>query len=265
MDNRERSQQVDRLIGMLLEEMPSYGDEAASLPASPRARRRFLRGLMNVRPSRPLSAAFLAEQDELLRAERDERGVVDPMTLPTCALDGRIALWQGDICRLSAGAIVNAANSELLGCFVPCHGCIDNAIHSAAGLELREECARIIAEQGTPEPAGGAKVTLGYNLPAAHVIHTVGPICRGGVPTEGERATLASCYESCLDAAAGLRLGSIAFCCISTGVFGYPRRAAAEVAVAAVRAWLDRAGSGMRVVFDVFDEEDHDIYERLLG
>ena len=172
---------MQKMNEMLLAEMPEYRVQAAEVGETEEAQRTLLRALMNVRPLRPLSADFLHLQDELLSAEREQRGVVDVMTLPSVASDARIALWQGDITRLNADAIVNAANSALLGCFIPCHRCIDNAIHSAAGLQLRAECAALMEEQGHPEETGMAKITQGYNLPARYVIHTVGPIISGAL------------------------------------------------------------------------------------
>ena len=219
---------------------------------------------MNVRPPRPLSGDFLALQDQLLSAEREARGVVDVTALPSVASDARIALWQGDITRLAADAIVNAANAALLGCFIPCHRCIDNAIHSAAGLQLRAACAALMEEQGHPEETGTAQITEGYNLPAWHVIHTVGPIVIGAL-TDRHRAQLASCYRSCFSLAAEHGLRSIAFCCISTGEFHFPNAAAAEIAVREVRDFLTRDTSIERVVFNVFKDEDRHIYERLLS
>ena len=255
---------IQKMNEMLLTEMPEYRAQAAEVGASGEQQRRLLRALMNVRPPRPLSEDFLALQDQLLSAERETRGVVDVMALPSVASDARIALWQGDITRLAADAIVNAANAALLGCFIPCHRCIDNAIHSAAGLQLREACAALMEVQGHPEETGTAQITEGYNLPARHVIHTVGPIVSGAL-TDRHRAQLASCYRSCLSLAAERGLRSIAFCCISTGEFHFPRAAAAEIAVREVRDFLTRDTSIERVIFNVFKDEDRNIYERLLS
>ena len=255
---------IQKMNEMLLTEMPEYRAQAAEVGVSEEQQRRLLRALMNVRPPRPLSEDFLALQDELLSAEREARGVVDVMALPSVASDARIALWQGDITRLAADTIVNAANAALLGCFIPCHRCIDNAIHSAAGLQLRAACAALMEEQGHPEETGTAQITEGYNLPARHVIHTVGPIVSGAL-TDRHRAQLASCYRSCLSLAAECGLRSIAFCCISTGEFHFPRAAAAEIAVREVRDFLTRDTSIERVVFNVFKDEDRNIYERLLS
>ena len=254
---------IKKLNQLLLSEMPEYRAQAAEVAEEQKAQRGLLRALMNVRPPRPLSAAFLDLQDELLAAECEERGVVDAAALPTVPSDARIALWQGDITRLCADAIVNAANAALLGCFIPCHRCIDNAIHSAAGLQLRAECAEIMARQGHPEETGGAQMTRGYNLPARHVLHTVGPIV-SGVLTDEHRALLGSCYRSCLALAAAHGLTSVAFCCISTGEFRFPNAAAAEIAVREVRAFLSSPSSIARVIFNVFKDEDRIIYERLL-
>ena len=254
---------IQKLNEMLLSEQPAYRTQAALVEKTEKAQRDLLRALMNVRPPRPLSEEFLRMQDALLSAEREARGVVDVMTLPAVPSDARIVLWQGDITRLNADAIVNAANSALLGCFIPCHRCIDNAIHSAAGLQLRAACEELMKRQGHPEPTGTAKITAGYNLPARHVLHTVGPIVHGTL-TEEHRQFLASCYRSCLALAAKHGLKSVAFCCISTGEFHFPNEAAAEIAVREVRAFLAENTSVERVVFNVFKDADLHIYERLL-
>ena len=254
---------IQKLNEMLLSEQPAYRAQAAQVEETQEAQRELLRALMNVRPPHPLSEEFLRMQDALLSAEREARGVVDVMTLPAVPSDTRIVLWQGDITRLNADGIVNAANSALLGCFIPCHRCIDNAIHSAAGLQLRAACAALMEGQGHPEATGTAKITAGYNLPARHVLHTVGPIVSGAL-TEEHRQLLASCYRSCLALAAKNGLKSVAFCCISTGEFHFPNDAAAEIAVREVRAFLAENTSVERVVFNVFKDADLHIYEKLL-
>ena len=260
----DRLQQIEYLIEVLLQEMPACRGQAEAFPRDGASRRRLLRSLMNVRPPLPLPPEFLAVQDALLSAEREERGVVDGDALPPAAADARLVLWRGDITRLRADAVVNAANSRLLGCFVPCHGCIDNAIHSAAGLQLRDECARLMDAQGRPEPNGRAKLTAGYNLPARHVLHTVGPVVRERV-TVRDREDLASCYRSCLALAAEHGLRSVAFCCISTGEFHFPNREAAEIAIKTVRAFLARKRTSIeRVIFNVFKDLDEKIYRDLL-
>ena len=259
----DRLRQIEQLNQMLLAEMPACRPWAAEFQAREGARR-LLRALMNIRPPLPLDPDFLRLQDALLSAEREERGVVDAAALPEPPGHPGIALWQGDITWLRADAVVNAANSTLLGCFHPCHGCIDNAIHSAAGLQLRDACARLMEAQGHPEPAGGAKLTGGCNLPARHVLHTVGPIITGPL-TNADRAALASCYTACLSLAAEYGLHSVAFCCISTGEFRFPRREAAGIAVDAVTRFLSRPTSIRKVIFNVFQDADAALYRALLG
>ena len=200
----------------------------------------------------------------MLSAEREAKGVVEADSLPATAANPRIALWRGDITRLAVDAIVDADNAALLGCFCPCHGCIDNAIHSAAGLQLRDECNEIMTAQGRPEPVGKAKLTKGYNLPAKFVLHTVGPIVQGRV-TQRDRAELASCYRSCLLLAAEKGLRSVAFCCISTGEFHFPNQEAAEIAVKTVTEFLRQPTSIQKVILNVFKDLDAQIYRRLLG
>lgn len=221
------------------------------------------RALVNTRPPLPAGSSWLEAQNELLAGLIDEAGIASVKDGAPCTYDDRIRLWQGDITTLAVDAIVNAANSQMLGCWVPGHYCIDNAIHTFAGVQLRLECARIMDAQGCEEPTGCAKITVAYNLPSGHVIHTVGPIANGR-PTELHRAQLASCYRSCLDLARENGLSSIAFCCISTGVFGFPQQEAAQIAVETVRKWLDRTSAQMTAVFNVFTGSDYDIYADLL-
>ena len=259
-----RTQQIQYLIHVLLNEMPSYQEQARAFPQDELSQRRLLRSLMNVRPPMPLDPSFLAVQDDLLSAEREEKGVVEADTLPDRPGHPGIAIWQGDITRLKANAIVDADNDRLLGCFVPCHGCIDNAIHSAAGLQLRDECSRLMQAQGRPEPTGRAKLTKGYHLPARYVLHTVGPVI-GGHVTQEDRRGLASCYRACLELAAAHSLQSIAFCCISTGEFHFPNREAAEIAVETVRDFLEHQTTSIkRVIFNVFKDVDETIYRDIL-
>lgn len=260
----DRSTKIRILNDMLLAEMPGYRRQAQAFPQDADSQRRLLRSLMNVRPPMPLDREFLALQDELLSAEREEKGVVEGAALPAVSGHPQIAVWRGDITRLKVDAIVDADNASLLGCFCPCHGCIDNAIHSAAGLQLRDECSRIMEAQGHPEPAGRAKLTKGHALPARYVLHTVGPIVQGRV-TPRDRAELASCYRSCLELAAEHGLGSVAFCCISTGEFRFPAEEAAEIAVRTVTDLLRQGIPIEKVIFDVFKESDERIYRRILG
>ena len=259
----EHLEQIRQLNAMLLTEMPEYQPKAQKFPQDAASQRRLLRSLMNVRPPMPLKREFLAMQDDLLSAERDSKGVVDGTALPAVNSHPRIAVWKGDITRLKVDAIMDADNSALLGCFCPCHGCIDNAIHSAAGLQLRDECSQIMQAQGHPEPNGRAKLTKGYNLPARYVLHTVGPIVQGRV-TARDREELASCYRSCLELAAEHGLESIAFCCISTGEFHFPNQEAAEIAVRTVTDFLRQDTSIKRMIFNVFKDIDAQIYRRIL-
>ncbi len=259
----EYLEQIQQLNTMLLAEMPEYQSQTEGFPAGLPSQRRLLRSLMNVRPPMPLKREFLAMQDDLLSAERDSKGVVDGTALPAVNSHPRIAVWKGDITRLKVDAIMDADNSALLGCFCPCHGCIDNAIHSAAGLQLRDECSQIMQAQGHPEPNGRAKLTKGYNLPARYVLHTVGPIVQGRV-TARDREELASCYRSCLELAAEHGLESIAFCCISTGEFHFPNQEAAEIAVRTVTDFLRQDTSIKKVIFNVFKDIDAQIYRRIL-
>ena len=274
MNTLERIQYLNRI---LLEEMPQYKADAATFPDETHAQRRLLRSLMNLRPPGSISTDFLQEQDILLQEESSAKGVVKLDELPTIADETskditpqdaparNLVLWQGDITRLAADGIVNAANSAMLGCFAPCHGCIDNAIHSAAGLQLREACAQLMKQQGHPEPTGQAKITPAYNLPSKFVLHTVGPIIPSDrQPNEAEAELLASCYRSCLKLAADHQLKSIAFCCISTGEFHYPRKEAAQIALNTVSRWLASSVSEMKVIFNVFKDEDLEVYRKLL-
>ena len=250
------------LIRALLSENAQYKDTA--VPVQPEKRWQLLRSLMNVRAPMPVSETFLRVQDAFLSQMTLEKGIVDADALPACAKDERLVLWQGDITALRCDAIVNAANSQMLGCFSPCHGCIDNIIHTMAGVQLRLACHELMQAQGHEEATGKAKLTPGFNLPAKYVLHTVGPIIYGAVSAEDEEL-LASCYRSCLDAAARSGLHSVAFCCISTGVFRFPPERAADIAIRTVRDCLERETSVRRVVFNVFKDSDLEIYKRKLA
>ena len=248
------------LIHTLLSERPSCRRQ--EIPKDAARQRVLLRGLMNVRPAKQISPEFLSVQDEYLRQELSEAGVTHVEDLQP--VSGDLYLWQGDITKLSCGAIVNAANSALLGCFVPCHGCIDNAIHTYAGVQLRLACAELMAAQGHPEPAGRAKITPAFNLPSRYVLHTVGPIVRNR-PTARDEALLAACYRSCLELAAAHGARSVAFCCISTGEFHFPSARAAQIAVQTVRVARKTLQHEMDVIFNVYQERDLRIYEGLLA
>ncbi len=233
-----------------------------TVPQDEQGQKDLLRSLMNVRPPRPVSAEFLAVQDSYLRAAIAEKGVT-PVEGMTPVEEG-LYLWQGDITTLACGAIVNAANSALLGCFQPLHACIDNCIHTYAGVQLRLKCAELMDAQGHPEPTGRAKITPAYNLPCRYVLHTVGPIVSGRL-TQEDRDLLASCYRSCLALAAENGVDSVAFCCISTGVFGFPKREAAEIAVRTVKAWRAGHDNAPAVIFNVFADDDYELYRAALG
>lgn len=259
-------EQIKKLNHMLLAEMPEYRLQANRLNAYDyKEQRMLLRSLMNLRNPMPVSQYFLDLQDEFLQKEAEEKGIVHVSELPVTAQDNRLCIWQGDITRLDADAIVNAANAALLGCFIPCHRCIDNAIHSSAGVQLRDVCFQMMQEQGHEEATGSAKITKGYNLPAKYVIHTVGPIIYDEVTAE-DKIMLASCYASCLQVASEKNLESIAFCCISTGEFHFPNELASEIAVDTVQAYLNQNPdtSLKKVIFNVFKDLDREIYENLL-
>ena len=248
------------LIRSLLKENPEYRD--MSIPADTDAQRQLLRGLLNIREPRRSSPDFLQIQDEYLQNETAAKGITDVADLTP--LQPGLYLWQGDITTLKCDAIVNAANSGMTGCYCPNHGCIDNAIHTYAGVQLRLACAELMEQQGYPEPTGQAKITPAFNLPCRYVLHTVGPIINGRV-TQRDRALLASCYHSCLELAAEKRLESVAFCCISTGEFHFPNQLAAEIAVQTVKEFLQQKTSVKKVIFNVFKDMDKKIYEKLLG
>lgn len=247
------------LIKYLLNEQKQYSH--MEIPSEVNEQKRLLRGLLNIRPPMPVSEDFIAVQDEYLREELERRGITDYKTLSPA--DDGIYLWQGDITTLKCDAIVNAANSKMLGCFCPNHRCIDNCIHTFSGVQLRLACDELMKNQGFDEPTGRAKITPAFNLPCKNVIHTVGPIVSGRL-TEKDCELLRSCYRSCLEIAEENKLKSIAFCCISTGEFHFPNRAAAEIAVDTVKQYKQKNQSGIEVIFNVFKDEDHEIYRELL-
>ena len=258
MPDRMQSEKRLYLIRALLRERR----EDLSVPQEEQAQKRLLRALFNVRPPNPCDAEFLRVQDEYLKEETRQKGVTDLADLTPIYPD--IYLWQGDITTLKCDAVVNAANSQMLGCFCPNHGCIDNAIHTFAGVQLRLACAELMTKQGHDEPTGQAKITPAFNLPCRYVLHTVGPIV-GGRLTERDCGLLRSCYRSCLKVADENNLKSIAFCCISTGEFHFPNERAAEIAIRTVKDYKKETKSGIKVIFDVWKNEDYEIYNRLLG
>lgn len=256
MNQRERRQ---FLIQSLLRERPQY--RKMEIPADEDEQRQLLRGLMNVRAPHSIGADFLQVQDDYLQDETAAKGITDLADLTP--VQPGLYLWQGDITTLKCDAIVNAANSGMTGCYVPNHRCIDNAIHTYAGVELRLAGEELMEQQGYPEPTGQAKITPAFNLPCRYVLHTVGPIIDGRV-TKKDKELLASCYRSCLELAAENSLESVAFCCISTGEFHFPNDLAAEIAVQTVKEFLKKQTSVKKEIFNVFKDLDKAIYEKLL-
>lgn len=254
-----QSERRHYLIQYLLKEHPEYQD--MNIPAGKQEQKLLLRGLMNVRMPQNANAEFLTVQDAYLKEETERKTITRLLDLKP--VQEGIYLWQSDITALECDAIVNAANSGMTGCYVPNHRCIDNCIHTFAGVQLRLECARIMLEQGYEEPTGQAKITKAYNLPCNYILHTVGPIIQGKL-TKRDEELLASCYRSCLELAEINRIRSIAFCCISTGEFHFPNQKAAEIAVQTVMEYRRKTGSRMEVIFNVFKDLDKEIYGELL-
>ena len=247
------------LIQELLKENKRYED--MEIPQDFEEQRALLRALMNVRIAKNVDDEFIKVQDEYLKEEIKRKGIVDIDDLKPIK-DG-IYLWQGDITTLRCDVIVNAANSGMTGCYVPNHRCIDNCIHSFAGVQLRLECDEIMTKQGYSEPTGQAKITKSYNLPCKYIIHTVGPIINGKLTSE-DCDLLESCYKSCLELAVKNNLESIAFCCISTGEFHFPNDKAAQIAVKTVEEFMKKETSLKKVIFNVFKDMDKEIYRKLL-
>lgn len=255
----EQDQRREFLIRELLQEEADYRE--IKIPKDRKGQKILLRSLLNVRPPKKSSTEFLEVQDAYLQEETKEKGIVKIKDLMPVQ-DG-ISVWQGDITTLECDAIVNAANSGMTGCYVPNHACIDNCIHTFAGVQLRFRCAEIMEMQGHEEATGQAKITPAYNLPCRYILHTVGPIIQDKV-TEKDCTLLASCYQSCLELAAAYELESVAFCCISTGVFHFPNDRAAEISVQTVQEFLKKQTSVKKVIFNVFKDMDKEIYEQLL-
>ncbi len=260
-DSLTREEQRLYLIKFLLNESPRYSK--LEIPTDEDEQKDLLRALFNVRPPEPIADEFIEVQDDYLKSEIEARGIVDIDTLLPTKYDYRIYIWQGDITTLKVDAIVNAANSALLGCFQPLHNCIDNIIHTLSGVRLRLACNELMNEQGYEEETGKAKITPAYNLPSKYVLHTVGPIISGKL-TDRDRNRLADCYKSCLELAVKSDVKSIAFCCISTGVFCFPQQEAAEIAVKTVSTFLHDTNSDLKVVFNVFTDKDLKIYQDIL-
>lgn len=252
-------ERLDYLMHYLLNEEEQYQD--IQIPKDITNKQKLLRSLMNVRLPLVIDEEFLRVQDEYLKERIKEKGITKLQELKQS--QNGIYLWQGDITTLEVDAIVNAANAQMLGCFVPCHGCIDNAIHTYAGIQLRLECAKIMEAQGHEEPTGQAKITNAYNLPCNSILHTVGPIIHGDV-TKKDQEALASCYRSCLELAKDNGIKSIAFCCISTGEFHFPNQPAAQIAIETVKTWQKENPEKIEVIFNVFKDQDYRIYKQLL-
>ena len=251
------NEKLNYLISYLLSER---NDMDISIPTDSKEKFDLYRSLVNIRPAKKISAEYLKAEDEFLQKLTVQKGITDIADLQP--VEKNIYLWKGDITTLKCGAIVNAANSGMTGCYRPCHNCIDNCIHTFAGVRLRLKCAEIMKAQGHEEPTGTAKITPAYDLPCQYVIHTVGPIVQGRL-TEKHCELLKSCYQSCLELAVLNGIKSIAFCCISTGVFGFPQDKAAEIAVQTVREFLKT--HDIEVIFNVFKEKDYEIYNGLFG
>ena len=248
------------LIAELLKEQPEYSN--ILIPTDETEQKKLLRASFNVRMPLPISDDFLVVQDEYLQEEIAQKGITSINDLEPIKPD--IYLWQGDITTLKCDAIVNAANSQMLGCFCPNHGCIDNAIHTFSGVQLRLKCAEIMQNQGKDEETGKAKITPAYNLPCKYILHTVGPIVTGKL-TEKDYELLRSCYRSCLALADEYKLNSVAFCCISTGEFLFPNDKGAKIAVETVSEYKKLTNSKIKVIFNVFKNSDYEIYREYLG
>lgn len=266
MKTMTQSERLDYLVEAFIEDSKEYGD--LRIPNDPEEKRRILRSLMNIRMPSSMSEEVLSVQDDYLTERNREKGIVTLNDIPEIK-DG-LSIWQGDITRLAVDAIVNAANSQMLGCFVPMHSCIDNCIHSFAGIQLRNECnekmkvKRIQYGEDYEQPTAVPMLTEAYNLPARKIVHVVGPIVSGRL-TEDLENDLADCYANTLDLCKDSGLRSVAFCCISTGVFHFPNRKAAQIAVKTVREWMKRYPDSMdRVIFNVFKDEDRRYYEQEL-
>ncbi|MBO5484678.1 MAG: protein-ADP-ribose hydrolase [Lachnospiraceae bacterium] len=274
--NREQEKRLDYLLKKLKEDSVQYKD--LEVGDSYEDKRMALRSLMNIRMPRHMADDVLKVQDDFLMEEAKEKGIVTLAEIPAVRKQygskgpyaDKLSVWQGDITRLSVDAIVNAANSQMLGCFVPCHRCIDNAIHSAAGIRLRKECADYMNRKKMQvgpnyvEPVGQAVLTKGYNLPAKYIIHTVGPIVRYQL-TDALRKGLENCYQSILQCCMENGIRTVAFCCISTGEFHFPNDEAAKIAVKTVTQFLSEHEQKFdRIIFNVFKEEDREIYERIM-
>ena len=271
MKEFDKNTEIDFLINELISTNERI-DNNMEIPDNYDEKRKLLRALMNTQTPAQLSEEFYEIQDKILSDETNNKDLVSWEDIETISqnpneIDSKIALWQGDITYLKADAIVNAANSQMLGCFIPLHNCIDNQIHSAAGFQLRMDCYKIMQNQGHEEANGNAKITSAYNLPSKYVIHTVGPaIPYGREPDENEIRELESCYQSCLELADEHELKSIAFCSISTGVFNFPKDQASKLAIETVRNYLKNNPNTNieKIIFNTFSDEATEIYRKNL-
>lgn len=264
-----QKEKVTYLIQYLEKEMPEYS--STKVPEDAQDAFNLFRALCNVRMPGPVSGEFLQIQDEYLQEETAKKGITDIKNLKPVPADNRIYLWQGDITTLRCDAIVNAANSQMLGCFRPLHNCIDNMENTYAGVQLRNymeeqmEQMRQKHGEGYEQPTAVPMISPAFNLPSKHIIHVVGPIVSPFLMQE-HKDQLAQCYRESLNLAAANGCKNIAFCCISTGVFMFPADTAAQIAVKTVREWLDAHPDSCmkKVIFNVFKDNDLAIYKKLL-
>lgn len=278
MFNMNKNEKIDIFLDKLKEDSAEY-KKLETTRYSLSEKKNTIRSLMNIRMPRELSDELITLQNDYLQEELKAKGIVTLSDIPTikeqfnssCSFADQISLWKGDITRLKVGAIVNAANSQMLGCFVPCHRCIDNAIHSAAGMQLRAECSHIMNRRrikyggSYEEPTGTATLTKGYNLPCDYVIHTVGPICYDGL-NDNLCQDLRNCYENVLKCCMENNIQSVAFCCISTGEFHFPNETAAKIAWESATSFLEAHSDCIkRIIFNVFNDKDQEIYENILN
>ena len=277
MSEKEQEERLKSLVEAFIDDSDRY--RGTDVPPDRESRKRMLRSLMNIRMPAPLSEDVLRIQDEYLKERAEEKGITDADDIETayealgCRLPGaeHMALWQGDITAVRCGAIVNAANSQMLGCFIPMHTCIDNCIHSFAGVQLRAECAEKMEElrekygQDYEQPTAVPMLTGAYDLPADHVIHIVGPVVNGKVTPEQDDE-LSLCYSRILDLCMENSIKTVAFCAVSTGVFGFPQERACRIAVGTVSEWLSsHEGAVDKVIFNVFSDRNRELYEHVLS
>ena len=263
-------EKLDYLINYLLTER----NETLEIDnLSYKDKKRIYRSLCNIRDAKPISEEYFKIENKYLQEELNKKDITDVadiqpakelLKVTNLKYEDKICLWKGDITTLKIDAIVNAANSQGLGCFVPMHSCVDNIIGSNAGVSLRLECNKVMKEKNYFLPTGKAFITKGYNLPAKYVIHTVGPIIYEEV-TEKEEQELINCYINSLKLAIQNGIKTIAFPCISTGKFRFPKTQACKLAIKAVEEFLDTHNDEIdKIVFNIYIEEDYEIYEQYI-